>query len=417
MIKTVENKFFEPFKPGGIVQRCIEYVREKYNLYPDTKVYQNRVKENTDWSDIQKDAQDAIQVLGNIDDAALTPLFDEIEYNLNECRSDEQRERYVILSLLKPFTTCGLAELLFPLSKLEYLVDCIDEQKQYLVEIPETIRYENPNENEILELIEEETNITNDYIAEWKAEFEWFETIGDKLNGLIDELISKQKKDYNAALCLSFAIGFLEKYGKRLDYLLLSFAISIDKMQNISGFYVIQTNIFSFNNYVDYFGSERLVTHYFESIFAKDNKNGDDDTYSTYYDKYDNIKLRFRGEKPQTDNAPSSRENVLQSNKRPGRPPGIFERCFIDVSQRQWQLEQIKKIAKGKIGNSFIIVIKAAIELHWIFQPTYSAIVNEFGNVCSRQNYDNKIKCNKFRKEDIESIKAALLGENITNKK
>ena len=107
MKTTIEEKFFEPFKPGGIVQRHIDYFREKFNLPEQCPGHFDVEQNETDYKDISFLSDEEEDALKMFNDGILTPLFDEIEDNLNECRSDEQRERYVILSLLKPFTDCG----------------------------------------------------------------------------------------------------------------------------------------------------------------------------------------------------------------------------------------------------------------------------------------------------------------------
>lgn len=429
MIKTVENKFFEPFKPGGIVQRCIEYVREEYNLYTDTIAYQNRAKIitdgieyvrekykiNTDWSDIQKDAQNAIQVLQNIDDTVLTPLFDEIEDNLNECRSDEQRERYVIFSLLKPFTTCGLAKLFFPLSKLEYLVDCIDEQKQYLPDIPEDIKYEfsDKAEEEITELIKKEIDDTNTKIAEYKAEFEREEENNSRFIDLLEnEDVINNDYAFKYLRCLYQFVADI--YAKRLELLLVSFSMSVFRLQKLSGFYITDIDGVQMSRYIDYYGSPQIALYYVEKTYGKQIM-----PYSFEYVKCDDyftlncaIYSRFRGEEPQTDDAPSSRENVLQIKKQRGRPQKTIKECFLNITYEQWQ--RVKDLAKEKTGVDFIMVIKATMELNWITTPSHPQIVREFGEVCSDSQYTEYIKNNKFIREDIERIKAVLLRGNMT---
>lgn len=413
MKTTIEEKFFEPFKPGGIVQRCVEYVREKYNLYPDTIAYHRA-------NDIQKDAQNAIQVLQNIDDTVLTPLFEEIEDNLNECRSDEQRERYVIFSLLKPFTTCGLAKLLFPLSKLECLVDCIDEQKQYLADIPETIKYENPDkaEEEIRELINGAINYTNKKIAKYKAEFEREEENHSRFIDLFEnEDVTNNDYAYKYLKCLYQFVADI--YAERLELLLVSFSMSVFRLQKLSGFYITDIDGVPISRYIDYYGSPQIALYYVEKSYGKQNVPYTFDwleNYDDYYTLEDAIYSRFRGEKPQTDDAPSSKENDLQRKKKRGRPIQPINQCFSNITDEQWQ--RVKNLANGKTDKYFIMVIKAVMELNWITtRPTHSQIVKEFGEVCSRAQYNYYMNSDKFDREDIKRIKAVLLRENITDKK
>ena len=136
MNKTIEKEFFEAFKWGGVVNNCIEWMRYIYNLPPikpnnskacegiqDKEVkdkFDNFYKEILPKDILKKTEAFNDKVIMNMD----SPLMDEIEANLNECKTEVEREIY-LFSLLKPFgdipSGCGIARIYHPKAEIKRL--------------------------------------------------------------------------------------------------------------------------------------------------------------------------------------------------------------------------------------------------------------------------------------------------------
>ena len=71
MDKTIETKFFEAFKWGGVVDKCIDWIRYTYNLPPVNPRASTKDREETpeqikakDYSDALKNYQGEILLVG-----------------------------------------------------------------------------------------------------------------------------------------------------------------------------------------------------------------------------------------------------------------------------------------------------------------------------------------------------------------
>ena len=120
MDKTIESKFFEAFKKGGVVDNCIDWIRYTYNLPSHKPRASTKERELTPEQEQAKEKRDKhyreilpkeiLEATEAFDSSVIvcmdSPLMDEIEANLNDCKTDTQRDRY-LFSLLKPFGGSG----------------------------------------------------------------------------------------------------------------------------------------------------------------------------------------------------------------------------------------------------------------------------------------------------------------------
>lgn len=64
----------------------------------------------------------------------------------------------------------------------------------------------------------------------------------------------------------------------------------------------------------------------------------------------------------------------------------------------------------GKTGKEAALVIKVAIKIGWVTKPTYKAVVDEFGNIGAKSNYNRYIGDKCFTNDEIEGMKSVLLS-------
>ena len=98
MKKDIQKTFFKAFQFGGVVDHCIDVIRERYDLgyHPkNRKVLEEKWQHYYDVTlpDIIK------KETASYDDSVIeyvdSPLMDEIEENIQVCKSDAERERYL----------------------------------------------------------------------------------------------------------------------------------------------------------------------------------------------------------------------------------------------------------------------------------------------------------------------------------
>ena len=190
MNKTIEKEFFEAFKWGGVVNNCIEWMRYIYNLPPikpnnskacegiqDKEVkdkFDNFYKEILPKDILKKTEAFNDKVIMNMD----SPLMDEIEANLNECKTEVEREIY-LFSLLKPFgdipSGCGIARIYHPKAEIKRLKSEIVElerDKAFWQEREEDEPVEDVN-GKFVGISKEQIEAYNDMIERRKEQMDW----------------------------------------------------------------------------------------------------------------------------------------------------------------------------------------------------------------------------------------------------
>jgi hypothetical protein len=109
----IENKFFEAFKYGGVVSKCIDWMRYTHNL-PEVK---QRGIENRDEASKEKEERYYKETLPNeiVKETEafkrevlprMGEMLDEIEDNIRGSKTDTERDFY-LYSLFKPFGESG----------------------------------------------------------------------------------------------------------------------------------------------------------------------------------------------------------------------------------------------------------------------------------------------------------------------
>lgn len=98
MDRTIENKFFELYREGGIVCTVVEALANKYDLGHQKGFYDNAPLQEWQRIIIEKN----IKGVDNSLSIDLELMFYEIENNLLECKDDTAKDNYCI-ELLIPF--------------------------------------------------------------------------------------------------------------------------------------------------------------------------------------------------------------------------------------------------------------------------------------------------------------------------
>ena len=405
MNKTIEKEFFEAFKWGGVVNNCIEWMRYIYNLPPikpgDSKgceslqnkeakdKFDNFYKEILPKDILEKTEAFNDKVIMNMD----SPLMDEIEANLNECKTEVERERY-LLSLLKPFgdipSGCGIARIYHPkveIKRLESEIVDFERDKAF---------WQKREEDELVEDVngksagtsKEQIEACNSMIEERKEQIDWVLYVNRRfceLTGKFEDGARWMQKG-TVEHCLSAFIRIMSVFADRLDALLLTYGIDLLKLQEISGLYLKSHRLIT--DIDVYVGSRDLAQKYIDDLSKLDGQQQPENNREIADEK----SLSGKQEK----------KEILKRGRR--------SKLFKDYLQNDdgSKLQTLHDVMSGKGGKEVALVIKVAIQIGWITKPTYKAVADEFGDIGNRSNYNKYINGDKFTSDEIVGIKAKL---------
>lgn len=405
MNKTIEKEFFEAFKWGGVVNNCIEWMRYIYNLPPikpgDSKgceslqnkeakdKFDNFYKEILPKDILEKTEAFNDEVIMNMD----SPLMDEIEANLNECKTEVERERY-LLSLLKPFgdipSGCGIARIYHPkveIKRLESEIVDFERDKAFWQKREEDELVEDVNEKSA-GTSKEQIEACNSMIKGRKEQIDWVLYVNRRfceLTGKFEDGARWMQKG-TVEHCLSAFIRIMSVFADRLDALLLTYGIDLMKLQEISGLYLKSHRLIT--DIDVYVGSRDLAQKYIDDLSKLDGQQQPENNREIADEK----SLSGKQEK----------KEILKRGRR--------SKPFKDYLQNDdgSKLQTLHNVMSGKGGKEVALVIKAAIQIGWITKPTYKAVADEFGDIGNRSNYNKYINGDKFTSDEIVGIKAKL---------
>lgn len=280
MDKTIETKFFEAFKWGGVVDKCIDWIRYTYNLPPvnprastkDREETPEQIKAKDKWDKYYRETlpKEIMEATEAFDDSVImymdSPLMDEIEANLNDCQTDAQRERY-LFSLLKPFgespSGCGIARVYEPTAELNQLKEAIkdcERDKAFWQTLPEDEQLKNVN-GEPSGTPKEQIDACNSMCKRYQEQIDWVLYVNHQF---IDLTCTDKDKEGSVERCLSAFVGVKVMFANRLDALLLTYGIDLLRLQRESGLYLKDHRLIT--DVDSYIGSMELAQRYIDAL-------------------------------------------------------------------------------------------------------------------------------------------------------
>ena len=280
MDKTIETKFFEAFKWGGVVDKCIDWIRYTYNLPPvnprastkDREETPEQIKAKDKWDKYYRETlpKEILEATEAFDDSVImymdSPLMDEIEANLNDCQTDAQRERY-LFSLLKPFgespSGCGIARVYEPTAELNQLKEAIkdcERDKAFWQTLPEDEQLKNVN-GEPSGTPKEKIEACNSMCKRYQEQIDWVLYVNHQF---IDLTCTDKDKEGSVERCLSAFVGVKVMFANRLDALLLTYGIDLLRLQRESGLYLKDHRLIT--DVDSYIGSMELAQRYIDAL-------------------------------------------------------------------------------------------------------------------------------------------------------
>lgn len=272
MDKSIETPFFKAFESGEVVCNCIDYIREKYDLG-----YMPRGENETKLDDKRQNYYNValpkliLEETEAFEDSVIiypeSSLMDEIERNLNECQTDQQKERY-LFSLLKPFSEIG--SVYCPTGNINQLKKEIQ-------------KYENIKKNwEALPADKIPFDADGNQLGTPKEQIEACDSLIDRYKNGIDRLsyinsrfceITGQQENEKRSVehCLEQFIHIKVLFQNKLDALLLTYGIDLMRLQEESGMYLKEYRLITDVDF--YIGSRELSQKYIDELPRLESRN------------------------------------------------------------------------------------------------------------------------------------------------
>jgi len=360
MEKTIEAAFFKAFELGGIVDLSIDYVQRKYDwgYKHDRNSSRHPLNEagekfyNVELPNIIKAGFEAFD--SSVVYSVTSPLIDEIENNLLECKTDVERDKY-IYSLITPFAR--LSGIIHPTAEIERLTARISENEK----AAEMWSKANPDEQlkntagEAAGTPREQIKACNREIDRLKWQVERTKEISSQFVNLLcsNQINELWTESGTVEHCLSAMLSTMGTYSNRLFAMLIQHGINLKEYQKTAGVYLKKW--WSVTDIAYYIGSMELAQHYLDGI-----KNDEQPTEAT----------------------PPTAQH--KTNGKRGRPTKPFKDIMLN-DEGGANLIKMHNVLNGKKGKDFVLIIVACMKKGWITKPTYTQAKNEFGDIGSKQ--------------------------------
>ncbi len=379
MKKTIEKPFFEAFEAiGGLVDNCLSYMDEIYNLGICPKERDNSPQRAKYFNEVLP--QKIREQFEAFNDTVIlfqdSPLMEEIEANLQECTSQQSQERY-LFSLLKPFK--AFADKYTPIATIAQLEQSIKETQKNLAfwqaQPQDEIIYNDTGQS--CGTPKEQVEACYDTIKRRTQAIERHKHISNQyriLTGRFDEGAKWTQKGTVEA-CLSYLGSIAYKFANRLDALLLTYGIDLLRLQRDSGIYLKEYRHVTDVSY--YIGSLELAQKYIDAL------------------------PKYEGGKPQ--------QKAKEKPKQSGRQSRPFKDEIIRQPTEE-TLTLLHSLIDGKKGKNAIIYLAIAIVEGIISRPTSTQILQEFGDIGHKSLICKYLDKGVYTNDEIIVTKEALKG-------
>ncbi len=376
MDRTLENEFFKEFEYSGTACYWLRWVQWKYDLKNKNSIggISSQAEEKLYDLFLEVTIPQMPQIRETLELSIDDSLYAEIAANLEECKSDEEKERYVG-SLIKPFK--HYSDICLPLAqvdRLKYKIEKIESCVADIVDLP----------------ADEMLVSTSDYttpvmtVSEQLAQYD-----KDKTEAEIEiESIKKRTQKFWHIICdsntpnhshISECIFAFFSYYSRLDALLLTHYVDLMELQKDYGVYFVEERIMSC--VASHIGSVGLTQKYIEEINRR---------------------------KAQPVICESTLiKNTEPASKRKGRPTQPLRSCLLcDDDKKDDILKLLHQLIDGKKGKNVVLIVIAAQKAGLVTKITYRQASEEFGEIGNEQGYNKYIrdKASEFTEEEITPI-------------
>lgn len=255
---------------GGLVDSCIGYVQLQYNLNPYSD--KDRLTDlNDKWKTYYNEKLPAAVMseyeehkywFDDMTARQTSPLIDEIENNLQECRNPQETDNY-IFSLLKPFKV--LAGRLDPTADIESReadIAKVERQIELWEQCPDQDRPAVATADNSSCIPSKQIQACKETIKRYRKDIERFRYVSNQFVILLcsDSINNRSMTEGTVEYVLSAMLGTFDRFANRLYAMLVTHGIDLKTYQRTAGIYLKQSwNVTDISYYI---GSMKLAQHY-----------------------------------------------------------------------------------------------------------------------------------------------------------
>lgn len=274
MNKTIEKTFLKAFAFGGTVNKCIDVLKQKYDLgYKQHGKEEKQQPLSDKWEHFYKEVipEQIKQETEAFDNSVIiyteSPLMEEIESNLLEYKTPIEKERY-LLSLLASFK--NFSDIYHPIAVIDKYKRDIEIYQKEIQNWNQCNEVTDCNGNNVD--IKSQIDACKWYIEESKYQIERTYYVN---KCFIEYTCQEPKEAGSPENCLSIFVGIASMFANRLDALLLQNNIDLMRLQQESGIYLKSHRIITDVDF--YIGSMELAQKYIDEL-PKINTNNEETT-------------------------------------------------------------------------------------------------------------------------------------------
>ena len=191
--------------------------------------------------------------------------------------------------------------------------------------------------------------------------------------------------------CYRSLVEAVQRFGVRLDALLLGFGINIQWYQREKGIYISPERM-RLERVSQYFGCKELAKRYISEALPK------------AYDGQPQHEINgMNGAKeiPQESQPHPKQQQKSQPARGKGRPKETLKDKMVnDVDGSR--LAKVHTVMNGKKNKDAALIILACIKKGWMLKPTFTQVEEEFGDIGVQQGFTKYLNGNQFTKDEIE---------------
>lgn len=260
MDRTIENKFVEPYRPFGVVSDCISYMRHHYDLGFSQQKKNLSEKWNNYYNTVlPKQIKERYDMCDNGGVSCFnSPLMNEIEANLCECKSDAEQKRY-LYSLLTPFKE--IVSVYNPIAEIKQIEGRIEE-----VNANRKIWKSCTNTDERAKA---QVEACDSQVEREQGKIELYSRISNEFRCLTGEFSegAKWMQEGTVEQCMSDFWCNAHRFGIRLYVLLLTYGIDYMAIQKECGIYLVnRVHIADIEGFV---GTRELAQEYLNKLHVQ----------------------------------------------------------------------------------------------------------------------------------------------------
>jgi hypothetical protein len=258
--RTLQEEFLSVYKSGGAASDCVDWIRTEFDLpciglhfspcehIPEKEKLSEELKE---YYEVTL-PEHVLEEYDDFDNGVLISrdggLMEEIDENLKQCATIEDRERY-LCCLVQCFQE--FADVFFPQRRIEERKRSIEVFEKAIVRREKEVDLKDEKAESSVSA-KEQIEAYNKFINDFQEDIKYWEKVANRLYDIVQESFSEENEEkdkYGICKCLAGWWDTMITFARRLAALALSYGIDLKDIQDTCKVYII-SHLF-ITDYVD----------------------------------------------------------------------------------------------------------------------------------------------------------------------